>query len=159
MKLVAFCAVGLACVAPMLNLWRAGVVQGGSAKGLVSVALFEAVVVPLVWGVLSFALVRRGGWRDRLITALLLGSASVALGAAVWLLISYTIPAYGNPDVAPESRLGVASLALHIMAILALFAAALFLSLRLMRTALLAHADRARVASCRGQEASPAASD
>src|SRR5580693_4816637 len=111
MKLVAFSAVAFACVAPMLNLWRAGVIQGGTTQGLVLVALFEAVVVPLVWVVLSFALVRRGGGRDKLITAFLLGSVSVALSAAAWLLISYTIPAYGNPKVAPESRLGVASLA------------------------------------------------
>jgi hypothetical protein len=159
MKLVAFCGVGFACAAPMLNLWRAGVVDGGTTRGLLSVALFEAVVVPLVWVGLSFILIRRSGWRDKLIAALLLCSVAVALGFAVYSLIAYTIPAYGNPHVPPEERVGLASLALHLMAILALSAAPLFLSLRLMRTARPARAGRPRIASRCDREGSPVASD
>src|SRR4051812_27259610 len=101
MKLVAFCAVAFGCMAPMLHLWTIGVVQGGSAQGLVTVALFGAVAVPLVWVGLSFALIRRGVWRDRFITALLLCSVSVALCIAGWLLIAYTIPEYGKPYAPP----------------------------------------------------------
>jgi hypothetical protein len=151
-KLVAFLAVGLACVAPKLNLWRAGVVSVGTARGLVDVSLFEAVEVPLVWVALAIVLVRRGGRRDQLITALLLGSVSAALGIAAWLLISYTIPAYGNPGVAPESRLGLASLALHGTVIVTLSAAALYLSMRLMGRAFPGREARSRVASHQGRE-------
>jgi hypothetical protein len=155
MKLVAFLAVGLACVAPMLNLWRAGVVNGGTAQGLVSVALFEAVVVPLVWVALAFVLVRPGGWRDQFITALLLASVSAALGIAAWMLIRYTLPAYGNPNVARESQLGLAPVALHVTVILTLFAAALYLSMRLMRGAFPGRDVRSRVASDQGRGDSP----
>jgi hypothetical protein len=154
-KLVVFFAVGLACVAPMLNLWRAGVVNGGTAQGLIGIALFEAVVVPLVWVALSFVLVRRGVWRDRLITALLLASVSVALGFATWALIGYTIPTYSYPNVAPESRPGLASLALHATVIATLSAAALYLSMRLMGRAFPWREARSRVASHQAQGGSP----
>lgn len=133
MKLVVFCAVALACVTPMLHLWRAGFVLGGGPQGLIVVALFEAVVVPLVWVGLSFALISRGVWRDGLITAFLLCSVSVALGMACWRLIAYTVPAYGNPYDPSETRVGVSFLTLHIMAILALAAASLFLMAQLRR--------------------------
>jgi hypothetical protein len=153
-KLVAFFAVALASVAPMLNLWRAGVVSGGTARGLVDVALFEAVVVPLVWVALSVVLVRRGGWRDQLITALLLASVSAALGIAAWLLIIY-LPAYCNPNVAPERLLGLASLALHGTVLVTLSAAALYLTMRLRRGAFPGRDVRSRVASDRGLRGSP----
>ena len=126
MKLVAFCAVASACVAPMWQLWRLGVVAGGILQGLVAVGLLEGVLVPLVGVALSMVLVRRGAWRDGLIFALLLWSASMALGIAWWLLFSYTIPAYGTPD-----GTGAPELAMHVGVIVALTAAALFLSVRL----------------------------
>ena len=129
MKAVIFCAVAFACISPMLRLWQIGVVQGGTARGLVSVAIFEAVVVPLAWAGLAFVLIRRGTWSDGQITALLLCSVSVALGFACWALIAYTIPALWNP----YERAGISSLALHATVILALAAATLFLSLRLWR--------------------------
>jgi hypothetical protein len=113
----------------MVRLWQVGVVGGGSLRALVSVALFEAVIVPLVWVGLSLVLVRRGAWRDGLIRALLLCSVSVAWGIACWSLIAYTIPAYGNPF----ARVGTSALTLNVMAILTLFGAMLWLSLRLWR--------------------------
>ena len=133
MKSVVFCAVAFACVAPMLHLWRIGVVDGGSAQGLLIVALFEAVAVPPVWVGLSLCLIRRGAWRDGLITSLLLCSVSVALGISCWVLFLYTIPAFGNPLDPPESRVGITSMVLHVAIILSLAAATLFLTLRLWR--------------------------
>jgi hypothetical protein len=85
------------------------------------------------------------------IAALVLFSVSVALSIAVWLPISYTIPAYGNP----YERIGMASLALHLMAILALSAAAVILSLWLMRRTLPARVAQPRVASHSGQKDPP----
>ena len=126
MKLVVYCAVGSACVAPMWRLWRLGVVGGGSIQGLISVALFETVVVPLVWAGLSFMLVRRGAWRDGLISTLLLWSVTVALAFAGWMLFAYTIPMYGKPY-----GTDTAALAVHVAAITALVASAVFLSRRL----------------------------
>jgi hypothetical protein len=126
MKLVAYCAVGSACVAPMWRLWRMGVVGGGTVQGLVSVALFEAIVVPLVWAGLSFILVRRGAWRDGLIFILLLWPVIVALTFAGWMLFAYTIPAYGKPHGTDAAAISV-----HAVAIAALVASAVFLSRRL----------------------------
>jgi hypothetical protein len=100
---------------------------------LVFVALFEAVVVPPAWVGPSFVLIRRGAWRDGLVAALLLCSVSVALCIACWLLISDTIPAYGNPYDPPETRVGVRFAAIHASAILALAAANSFLAIRLRR--------------------------
>jgi hypothetical protein len=128
MKLVVYCAVASACVAPMVQLWRI-VVVAGSLQGLVAVVLFESVLVPLVWVALSLLLVRRGAWRDGLICTLLLCSVSVALGIASWSLFAYTIPAYGNPF----ERVGLSALTLHVMVILTLVAAILWLSFRLWR--------------------------
>jgi hypothetical protein len=129
MKLVVYCAVASACVAPMVQLWRIVVVDAGSLQGLVAVVLFESVLVPLAWVALSLLLVRRGAWRDGLICTLLLCSVSVALGIASWSLFAYTIPAYGNPF----ERVGLSALTLHVMVILTLVAAILWLSFRLWR--------------------------
>jgi ammonia channel protein AmtB len=95
---------------------------------LIFVVLFEAVLVPLVWVGLSLVLVRGGARRDGLISALLLCSATVALGIACWLLATYTIPSYRM-----GSGTGIAGLALHAATITALFATVLFLSCRLRR--------------------------
>jgi hypothetical protein len=140
MKLVAFFAVAFACVAPMLNLWQAGFVDGGRPQGLVFVALFEAVLVPLALVAVSFVVIRRGDWRDGLVTTLLLCSVLAALHIACWLLIGYTIPAYGNPYDPPETRVGVRFLAIHVSAILALAAASLFLAIRLRHRSRATHA-------------------
>jgi hypothetical protein len=124
MKLVVYCAVASACAAPMVRLWRIGFVNGGTFQGLVSVVLFEAVLVPLVWVGLSLLLVRRGASRDGLICALLLCSVSVALGIACWSLFAYTLPVYGN-------AFAWVALLLNAMVILTLIAAMLWLSPRL----------------------------
>jgi hypothetical protein len=133
MKVVVFCAVAFACVAPMLHLWQIGVVNGGTAQGLLVVAIFEAIAVPLVWAGLSLCLIRRGDWRDGLISLFLLCSVVAALGVSCWLLVAYTIPAYGNPLDPPERRVDISSVALHVLIILSLSAATLFLSLRFRR--------------------------
>ena len=133
MKSVVFFAVAFACIAPMLHLWRIGVVNGGGTTGLIYVVLFEAIAIPLAWIGLSFCLIRRGARRDVLITSLLLCSVTVALGIACWMLVTYTIPAYGNPLDPPESRVGITSMVVHVTVVLAMAAAALFLTLRLRR--------------------------
>jgi hypothetical protein len=129
MTLVVYCAVGSACVAPMVRLWQNGVVNGGTLQGLVSVALFASVLVPLVWVALSLLVVRRGAWRDGLICALLLCSVSVSLGVASWWFFSYTYPVHGNPF----KRLLIVALALHLFVILSLIASILWLTVRLWR--------------------------
>jgi hypothetical protein len=60
MKVVVYCAVASASAAPMVRLWQVGVVSGGGLKGLVSVVLFEAELVPLLCAGLSLVLIRRG---------------------------------------------------------------------------------------------------
>jgi hypothetical protein len=120
MKLVVYCAAGSACVTPIWRLRQMGAVGGGT------VALFEAIVVPLVWTGLSFILVRRGAWRDGLITILLLWPVSVVLAIAGWMLFAYTIPAYGRPY-----GTDALALALHALVIATLLASAVFLSRRL----------------------------
>jgi hypothetical protein len=129
MKCVVYCAVASACVAPMFHLWRVGVVDGGTTRGLIFIALFEAVVAPLAWVGLSLCLIRRGAWRDGLITTLLLCSVGVALGFACWTFGTYTIPSYKQF----ANGVGIESLSVHIITIMALVAAALFLAVRLRR--------------------------
>jgi hypothetical protein len=124
MKLVVYCAVASACVAPM---WRIGAVAGGAARGLVGVVLLEGVVVPLVWAGLSVVLVRRGAWRDGLIAALLLWSVSMALAIAGWRFYRYTIPAYVWWPPGTRDRV----LAANVLAIVTLTGSALFLARRL----------------------------
>jgi hypothetical protein len=127
MKLGIFCAVASACTTPMVHLWQAGVAEG------LSVVIVEGVVVPLVLAGLSFILVRRGPWRDELITGLLLCSVSEALGFASWLFVFYTIPTYSDPRVGPESRTSLVGLTFHVTVILTLGAALLFLLVGLLR--------------------------
>ena len=133
MKLVVYGAVAAACAAPMLRLWGAGFVEGGTRRGLVLVALFEAIVVPLAWACLSFVLLPRGPSRDRWIAAMLLGSVAMAAAISLWLLVAYTVPAYRNLSGPPEKRVDLTSLVIHLLAILALTAATAFLALRLRR--------------------------
>lgn len=132
MKLVAFWAVGCACVAPMLNLRRAGAIGGGPTQSFAALAVWSAVVVPLVWAGLSFSLIRRGAWRDRLILALLLSPVATALVLAIVFLFGYTLAVYNNPNISPEDRIGLPSLALHLATILTLGAAVFFLVSRLI---------------------------
>jgi hypothetical protein len=56
-------------------------------------------------------------------------SAELALGIACYLLFAVTIAAYGNPF----ERVDTSALTLHIMAIVALIAGMLWLSIRLRR--------------------------
>jgi hypothetical protein len=135
MKLIVFCAVGFACVAPLCELWRLGAF-GRGAVGLFGVAVLGGALVPLAWVGLSFAIVRRGLGRDRLILALMLCSTSVALGSAGLLLIMGTIPSYLNRNVATEPRIEEWILAINIATIAFLAGAAVFLVhwLRKLRT-------------------------
>jgi hypothetical protein len=130
MKLVAYCAVTSACVAPMWRLWRIGAIAGGTVQDLVGVVLLEGVVLPLVWAGLSVVLVHRGAWRDRLIAALLLWSISLALAIAWWTFYRHTLPAYahGWPHGTADRVL-----AANVLAIVTLTASALFLLRRLWR--------------------------
>ena len=82
MKLIVFCAAAFACVAPIVRLWAIGGPVGGGG----TVFIFSAIAVPSVWASLSFVLVRRGTWRDRLILSLLLFSVSAALVTAIGML-------------------------------------------------------------------------
>jgi hypothetical protein len=126
MKLVVFCAVGSACVAPTVRLWEAGVAQWSA------VVAFEAVALPLVLCGVAFAILRRGPARDRLMAGLLFVSVSVALGLATWLFFAYRIPTFLDPQISPVSRSGWGDVALHAAVILALLAALVFLASRLV---------------------------
>ena len=64
---------------------------------------------------------------------LLLVATAVALGFALFWFGYYTIPAYDNPNDLPFARVGPMFVAKHILVILALTAAALFLSFRLFK--------------------------
>lgn len=87
MKGVAYCAVAFACIGPMVRLWQVGVVQGGSWEGLIALAIFEGVAVPLAWAGLTFVLVPREAGRDGWIAAFLLASVTTAEGFAWFVLV------------------------------------------------------------------------
>jgi hypothetical protein len=93
MKLVVFAAVASACIAPMVNLWRAGV-----APAWMGVVL-EGVAVPLAMAGLSIVLIRRGPRRDRLFMWLLLISVTVALITASWFFATQTFPLVLDPAI------------------------------------------------------------
>ena len=114
MKMVIFCAVASACVAPMFHLWRVGVAQARRWS------CSRRSWCPWSWRGSHSSSYGRGPWKDDLIACLLLCSVSVALGFAVWLLVFYTIPAYSDPRVGPESRISLAGLMLHVTVILSL---------------------------------------
>jgi hypothetical protein len=133
MKLVVFCAVGFACVAPMVQNWQAGSIQQRKIQGLLVIALFESILVPLVWVGLSFLIVRRGIGRDRLILALLLFPLTVVLGIMCWILFAYNIQYHVNLLGSPNQRGRIVPLVGNIVAILLLFAAILILTLMLRR--------------------------
>ena len=126
MKLVAFCAVGFACVSPML-----AIPHGKDPASYAVLAAFEGVAVPLVWTGLSMVLVRRGPWRDRLVMSLLLCSVSIALVFGCLMLFLVIISNYGNPARSPASRIRPIAVAEHVLAIVALAGAVLFLASRL----------------------------
>jgi hypothetical protein len=130
MKLVIFFAVAFASIAPMVHLWQAGVVEGGAERGLVFVAIFGAVLVPLEWIGMSLILVRRGPWRENLIVCLLLCSVLVALGTACWMLIYHFIPALRRISVRGDV---VTSILIALAVILVLSAASVFLMGKLIR--------------------------
>ncbi len=124
MKLVVFFAVAFAAVAPMVHLWQAGVVQGGSLSGLAVVAIFEGVLLPLIWVGMSLILIRRGAWRDALIISLLLCSVVVALATACWVLVFYLFPAFKSSATPWEVAI---AMLIHSVVVLILCAASLFL--------------------------------
>ena len=125
MKLVVFFAVAFASVAPMVHLWQAGAVHG-----LLSVAIFGAVLVPLGWIGLSVILVRRGPWRDALILCLLLCSVLVALATACQPLVFQLIPALRRAGTRWDV---VTAMSINSLIVLILAAASLFLVGRLIR--------------------------
>jgi hypothetical protein len=79
LKLIVACAVASACITPSFR-----VVQYGDAN-VRTVVIVDAIIVPLVFVLCSFVMVKRGPRRDQLVTALILCSASVALVALAWL--------------------------------------------------------------------------
>jgi hypothetical protein len=81
MKLVIFAAAASMCLAPLVRLAEAGVVEWSW------VILGEAVGIPVVLALVAFPLVRRGPYKDWLIRTLLLTSVGIALGFAVFSLI------------------------------------------------------------------------
>jgi hypothetical protein len=81
MKLVIFAAAASMCLAPMVRLAEAGIVDWQW------VILGEAVGIPVVLALAAFPLVRRGPFKDRLIRLLVLTSVSIALGFVVYSLI------------------------------------------------------------------------
>jgi hypothetical protein len=81
MKFVIFAAAAAMCLAPMVQLAEAGIVDWQW------VILGEAVGIPVVLALVAFPLVRPGPNKDWLILMLLLTSVSIALGFAVFSLI------------------------------------------------------------------------
>src|SRR5262245_24370211 len=79
LKVVAFCAVGLACIGPMVRL------AANSGTSVTAALLFIGVAVPVVWVALSRLLVRRGIHREQLILLFLLCSATTALTGASFI--------------------------------------------------------------------------
>ena len=77
-KVVLACAVACACITPSFR-----VVQYGMAQ-VRDVVIIDAIIVPLVFVLCCFAMVRRGPRRESLIAGLILSSASVALVALAW---------------------------------------------------------------------------
>ncbi len=130
MKAVIFFAVAFASIAPMIHLWQAGVVSGGGLAGLVSVAIFGGVLVPLEWIGLSLILIRRGPHRDTLILCLLLCSVLVALGTACWIFLNHLLPAYRR--VAARWSIATSMLIASVVIVI-LSSATVFLMGRLVR--------------------------
>jgi hypothetical protein len=81
MKLVVLAAVAAACLAPMVRLAEIGAVSWPFAL------LMEAIAIPLVLALVTFPLARRGPLKDWLVRALLMTSAGVGLGAAIYSLL------------------------------------------------------------------------
>jgi hypothetical protein len=130
MKLVIFFAVASASIAPMVHLWEAGVVGGGGLTGLLTVAIFGAVLVPLEWIGLSLILIPRGTWRDTLIICLLLCSVLVALGTACWILMYQLVPVSRRTAARWDVVIGMS---ITSAVILVLGAASVFLGRMLLR--------------------------
>jgi hypothetical protein len=79
-NLVVFAALALACLAPL--------VHDAESNGLWwMVIIVGVVVVPLVWALAAFPLVRKGLFKDRLILALV----TVSLGSMFGLLASFAV--------------------------------------------------------------------
>jgi len=128
MKAVVYFAVAFACVSPMLRLWQGGGVNGGSEQGLVAVAIFSGIAVPLAWACLTLFVIRRETLRDRLVVAFLLGSVSMAEGFASWAFFAFTLREFlQSPRITMSTVLG------HSLVMLLLGAAMAFLVLRLWR--------------------------
>lgn len=128
MKAVAFAAVAFACVAPLLRNQQD--VTGWTWRGMVAIATFGGVAIPLAWAGLAALLIRRGPWRDALIIRFLLSSASVALAFAGWSFLQHVPTASGDPVERPVRAL-MATLLSGIIGVLG--AACIFLIRRLRR--------------------------
>ncbi len=133
-KLIVGCAVAFGCIAPLLRLWQAGAVAGGTMEGLWMVAIFEGVLVPLVWVALVQILVRRGPWRDGLVRVLVLNSVLVALGFAGFLLVRFTIPEWLRGSNVAGNASNLWTLGSHLGIIAVLMLATLFLARRLWQS-------------------------
>ena len=81
-KIVFACAVACAFMTPMARLVQIGFADLGAAL------IIDAMVVPLVWVLLAYPLVRRGSGRTLLIDSLLLWAVCVPLLYVSW----WTIP-------------------------------------------------------------------
>ncbi len=88
LKLVFSCAMACACLVPTTRLVQEGITSVGP------MLIVDAMIVPLVWVLMAFALVRRGPKRTVLIDGLILGAVSIPvglggayLGSHVWRLI------------------------------------------------------------------------
>lgn len=118
MKLVAYLAVGMAILGPMIRIIE-------STQGpMLAVFVFGAVAVPLAWAALSFVMIRPGPTRDRLVLANLLGSVSSALAFALFM---FTVMVY-NARIRWEE---ISGLGITLGMVLLLLAAATFLAARL----------------------------
>ncbi len=124
MKVVLLWAAAFAAMAPFVAAWRAG-----GPRSPLLLAIASAFLMPLVMAALSFFLLRRGPWKDRLILIELLVSVTTALGLASFFAYQFALALRNPLSLGPtwSECLGL------VAAIAALFFAFAFLMNRLIR--------------------------
>lgn len=91
MKLVVYCAVACACVAPMMRLVKVSGGLHGPVGPTGIVGLWAAITVPLVWAGVSFLMIRPGRVRDQIILAFLIIPVGMMLGLGTWMLSQHAM--------------------------------------------------------------------
>jgi hypothetical protein len=121
--LVVFAALAFACLAPLVHL--------AENNGRWSIVIIGGVVVvPLVWALAAFPLVRKGLFKDWLIRALLMVAVSVAFALHVFFAVMSTRGVFLR--LSQEERFEYITLAGIILAVIVLGFALIFLLRRVV---------------------------